>query len=154
LRSGSKIVIPGGVREAVPAYRVPTNSYVANAVGYYSGAYGAGYKRLSTPGYANNSYDYGWCTWWAAHRATQLGNPVPRFLGNANQWTGSRTKPVVGAVAQHFGGGLGHVAVVEAVSADGSMIKYSDMNGLAGWGNAAVTTDWVPVTSFATYLVF
>jgi LysM repeat protein len=151
LKAGQKVIVPGGVKASAPRYRVPTNSYVANYFG--SSSIGYNYKLLPTPGYVNNSYDYGWCTFWAAYRAGQLGNPVPRYLGNANQWVGTNTRPVVGAVGQNFGG-LGHVAVVEAVSPDGSMIKYSDMNGLAGWGNAAITTEWVPASHFANYLVW
>jgi surface antigen len=57
------------------------------------------------------------------------------------------TTPVVGAIAQSNSGPEGHVAIVEAVSDDGAMIKYSDMNGLAGWGREGRTADWVPARS-------
>ena len=41
-------------------------------------------------------------------------------------------------------GGLGHVGIVTAVSEDGSMIKYKDMNGLAGFGRYGETPDFIP----------
>jgi hypothetical protein len=44
------------------------------------------------------------------------------------------------------------VVVVEEVSEDGSMIKYSDMNGLIGWGKAGITNDWVPASGFWAYI--
>lgn len=131
---GQRIVIPGGSKVS-SVYNVT----YGNSAGAWGGA----------AIYNGNGYDYGWCTWYAAERTA-----VPSNWGNANTWdnyapgggwTVSST-PVVGAVAQTDAGGLGHVGVVEAVSADGTMIKYSDMNGLAGWGNVG-HSGWVPVHS-------
>ena len=93
-----------------------------------------------------NTYVRGYCTWYAAARAG-----VPGGWGNANTWhiyaprSGwtISTVPRVGAVAQTTAGWAGHVGIVEAVSEDGSMIKYSDMNGLAGY-NRVGYSDWVP----------
>lgn len=94
-------------------------------------------------------YDRGWCTYYAAAKAG-----VPGGWGNANTWhiyaplsgwTVSTT-PRVGAVAQNSAGWAGHVGIVEAVSDDGTMIKYSDMNGLAGF-NRVGYSDWVPARS-------
>ena len=105
--------------------------------------------------YGGNGYYYGYCTWYAANRIA-----VPSNWGNANTWdnrarssgwTVSRT-PVAGAVAQTDAmSWWGHVAVVEAVSPDGSMIKYSDMNGLAGFGRVGYS-DWVPSSTFQNYI--
>lgn len=136
---GQRIVIPGGSK-ATSVYNVATSSITGGSAGAWGGNQAI---------YAGNAYDYGWCTWYAAERV-----PVPSNWGNANTWdnyaTGSgwtvSTVPVVGAVAQSDAGGWGHVGVVEAVSADGSMIKYSDMNGLAGWGNVG-HSGWVPATA-------
>jgi surface antigen len=85
---------------------------------------------------------------------------VPNNWGNANTWDNyaaitpgwvvSRT-PVVGAVAQTDSGFGGHVAIVEAVSADGTMIKYSDMNGIAGFGRVGYS-DWVSTSYFPHYI--
>lgn len=108
---------------------------------------------IPTLGYAifggANTYVRGYCTWYAAAKAG-----VPGGWGNANTWhiyaprsgwTVSTT-PRVGAVAQTTAGWAGHVGIVEAVSEDGSMIKYSDMNGLAGY-NRVGFSDWVPAHS-------
>ncbi len=106
--------------------------------------------------YGGNGYDFGWCTYYAASRVN-----VPNNWGNASTWDDYArlsgwtvsSRPVAGAVAQtdYAAGGLGHVAYVEAVSPDGSMIKYSDMNGLAGWG-AIGYSGWVPSSTFQHYI--
>jgi surface antigen len=59
--------------------------------------------------------------------------------------------PRVGAIGQSDGGYFGHVAYVEAVSDDGTMIKYSDMNGLAGFGRVGYS-DWVSASKFPKYI--
>jgi surface antigen len=64
----------------------------------------------------------------------------------------SNLTPRAGAVAQTDRGGLGHVAIVQEVSADGTQIKYSDMNGLAGWGRVGYS-DWVSASHFEHYIV-
>lgn len=85
---------------------------------------------------AGNGYDYGYCTWYVKNRRADL----PNRLGNANQWvynarnagfaTGST--PQVGAVAQTGAGALGHVAYVEEVYSNGTIL-VSEMNYVA-WG--------------------
>ncbi len=133
---GQRIVVPGG-NKATSVYNVASS--------YGTGGAWGGRQAI----YAGNAYDYGYCTWYAANRV-----PVPSNWGNANTWDNYAassgwtvsTVPVVGAVAQTDAGGWGHVGVVEAVSDDGTMIKYSDMNGLAGWGNRG-DSGWVPVHS-------
>jgi surface antigen len=131
LAVGQQILIRDGVQPTVRSNRA-----TIPALGYaiFGGA---------------NTYVRGYCTWYAAARAG-----VPGGWGNANTWhiyaprsgwTVS-TVPRVGAVAQTTAGWAGHVGIVEAVSADGSMIKYSDMNGLAGY-NRVGYSDWVPTHS-------
>jgi surface antigen/LysM repeat protein len=109
-----------------------------------------------SPNYGFNGYDYGYCTYYVASKIA-----VPSNWGNANTWDNYARAtpgwtvlltPAVGAVAQTDRGGLGHVAVVEAVSADGTMIKYSDMNGLAGWGRVGYS-DWTSASHFEHYIV-
>jgi N-acetylmuramoyl-L-alanine amidase len=132
---GQRIVIPDGTK-ASSAYNVASYGGASVAWG-------------STAIYGYNGYDYGWCTWYSANKVS-----VPANWGNANTWDNYAarsgwtvsTVPRVGAVAQTDAGGLGHVGVVEAVSEDGTMIKYSDMNGLAGWGRVGYS-DWVPARS-------
>lgn len=107
-----------------------------------------------TAAYGGNGYDYGYCTWYVANRIA-----VPTNWGNANTWAlyaklsgwTVSSAPIAGAIAQTSRGWEGHVAVVEAVSADGTMIKYSDMNGVAGWGRVGYS-DWVPASTFEHYI--
>jgi surface antigen/LysM repeat protein len=109
-----------------------------------------------SPNYGFNGYDYGYCTYYVASKIA-----VPSNWGNANTWDNYARAtpgwtviltPQVGAVAQTDRGSLGHVAIVEGVSADGTMIKYSDMNGLAGWGRVGYS-DWTSASRFEHYIV-
>jgi surface antigen/LysM repeat protein len=109
-----------------------------------------------SPNYGFNGYDYGYCTYYVASKIA-----VPSNWGNANTWDNyARATPgwaVIltprpGAVAQTDRGGLGHVAIVQEVSTDGTQIKYSDMNGLAGWGRVGYS-DWVSASRFEHYIV-
>jgi hypothetical protein len=70
-------------------------------------------------------------------------------------WTVSSRPPVpfrsgvvVQSDAMSF---LGHVGYLEAVSDDGNMIKYSDMNGIAGWGRVGYS-GWVSASTFQHYI--
>lgn len=106
--------------------------------------------------YGNNGYDPGWCTYYAAARGG-----APGGWGHARTWAvnASRTPgwyvskvPVPGAIAQttgiagdRVGGSWGHVGVVEQVKEENGQyyIKYSDMNGIAGF-NRVGHSDWMP----------
>ncbi len=107
-----------------------------------------------TPIYGYNGYDPGWCTYYAAAKSG-----APANWGNANTWayyaarSGWRVSstPTAGAIFQTPRGWAGHVGIVDAVSEDGTMIKYSDMNGLAGFGRVGYS-DWVPATKFPNYI--
>jgi len=146
LTVGQRIIIPDGT-QAGPA--------AANANNFRATAAAGAFAWGIAPVYGSNGYDYGYCTWYAATRV-----PVPSNWGNANTWayyapsSGWQVskRPVAGSVAQTSAGAFGHVAVVESVSADGSMIKYSDMNSLAGWGRVGTTGDWVPARHFQNYI--
>lgn len=119
---------------------------VVRATSRYAGSY--------TPIYGYNGYDVGWCTYYAAAKAG-----VPANWGNANTWayyarlSGWRVSstPTAGAVFQTPRGRWGHVGIVDEVSADGTMMKYSDMNGLAGFGRVGYS-DWVPISTFPNYI--
>jgi surface antigen len=136
LQAGEQIIIPNG-RVA------PVFSYSSFRISSFAATYGG------------NGYDYGWCTYYAASRVS-----VPTNWGNANTWDDYArlsgwtvsTHPIAGAIAQSDAMSfLGHVAYVEAVNADGTMIKYSDMNGLAGWGRVGYS-DWVSASTFQHYI--
>jgi surface antigen len=141
LKPGEQIIIPNG-HVAAPAARLAGSFSPRLSVSSFSPAYGY------------NGYDYGYCTWYVANKVA-----VPSNWGNANTWDNYAAMsgwtvssvPIAGAVAQSDAGFQGHVALVEAVSPDGSMIKYSDMNGLAGWGRVGYS-DWVPASHFPHYI--
>lgn len=134
IHAGEQVLIPNGQQPA-PA-----------SLNY---GYSSGFAFGTAPIYGYNGYIPGWCTFYAASRVS-----VPTNWGNANTWdTGARAAgwtvspvPVVGAIGQTDRGSQGHVGVVDEVSADGTMIKYSDMNGLAGF-NKVGHSDWVPANS-------
>lgn len=144
LRVGSQIIIPDGTNSVVTTAAQVARTSVAASFPWGGGA----------PVYGYNGYDYGYCTWYVANKLS-----VPSNWGNANTWDNlSRVSgwsvssiPRPGAIGQTDAGGYGHVAVVEAVSEDGSMIKYSDMNGLAGFGRVGYS-DWVSASKFPHYI--
>lgn len=126
---GTEIVIPDAIQ---PASRMPVSSFAWGGV---------------NPVYSANGYDYGWCTWHAANRRRETGNPIPSNLGNAITWypiarsmglpTGNQ--PRAGAVLWQTGTHvLGHVAFVEKVNEDGSAL-VSDMN-FPYWGRVTYRT--------------
>ncbi|HKU18694.1 MAG TPA: LysM peptidoglycan-binding domain-containing protein [Candidatus Saccharimonadales bacterium] len=137
ISTGEQIIIPNG-QQPVAA----VSSY------YLAGTF--------TALYGGNGYDYGFCTWYVA---TQIA--VPSNWGNASSWayyaalsgwTVSST-PVVGAIAQtpYAAGGLGHVAIVDAVSDDGTQIKIRDMNGIAGFARVGYS-DWISTSTYPHYI--
>lgn len=130
LKVGERILIRGGVQQV-------SNPILSRRFSYtFSAAYGAG-----------NGYDYGWCTWHAANRRIQSGRPLPTNLGNAISWYYNAQRagmavgaqPQAGAVVWHANiGGLGHVAYVESINEDGSLV-VSDMN-YPIWGRVTYRT--------------
>lgn len=142
LKVGERIIIPNGTISVAPVY-----SY--NSVGASGFAWG------SSAIYGSNGYDFGECTWYVA---TQI--PVPANWGNAATWAaGARASgwrvssvPTVGAIAQtpYAAGGLGHVAIVDGVSSDGTKVLIRDMNGIAGWDR--VGTAWEPTSEYPNYI--
>lgn len=136
IKPGQRIVIPNGKKPAAA-----TSSY---SLGSFAARYGF------------NGYDYGWCTWYVANKVN-----MPANWGNANTWDNSArrtegwtvsSQPVPGAIAQTDGmSAWGHVAYVEEVSADGTMIKYSDMNGIARWGVVGYS-GWVSARTYPSYI--
>lgn len=136
---------------------IPNATQVATATAASISATGvAGFPWGSGPVYGYNGYDYGFCTWYVA---TQL--PVPANWGNASTWAifarasgwGVSQAPAVGAIAQtgRAAGGEGHVAIVDAVSPDGSQIQIRDMNGVAGWGRVGYS-GWIPASTFQNFI--
>ncbi len=136
LKVGDTILIPDG---SIASVAVRATSY-----GLSSGF---------VPTYGGNTYARGYCTWYVASLIqvpNNWGNAVTWAAGAARSgWIVSKT-PVPGAIAQR-GGGAGHVAIVRDVSADGSMIIFSDMNGISGFGRVG-TSGWVSASEYSNYL--
>lgn len=107
-----------------------------------------------TPRYGANGYDWGWCTYYAAARSGAPGN-----WGNASTWayyarlSGWRvsSSPTPGAIFQTPSGWAGHVGIVEEVSEDGSQMKISDMNGIAGFGRVGYS-GWISSSTYPNYI--
>lgn len=143
LRVGERILIPDGKIQPVAVHTPYT--YSAPVAGFAWGG--------NSPIYGSNGYDYGYCTWYVATRIS-----MPANWGNADTWPAGAaasgwtisSTPQVGAIAQGAPIAM-HVAYVEAVSDNGSMIKFSDMNNLAGWGVRG-DSDWVPASYFPRYI--
>lgn len=89
------------------------------------------------PFLTTNTYAWGNCTYWAAKRRAQTGNPIPNSWGNAATWATRAAqdgyvvnhRPSSGAIMQtpYSAGGLGHVAFVESVDPNGTW-HISEMN--------------------------
>lgn len=144
--AGEVIVIPDGI---VPAVPVVSRSGGATSAG-------ARFAFGTSAIYNSNGYDYGWCTWHAANRRKEIGRPIPSNMGNAISWLSVARRaglptgnaPQAGAVVYHKNiGGLGHVAFVEKINDDGSIL-ISDMNYPA-WGRVTYRT--VGPAEFGSY---
>lgn len=117
-----RIVIPGGVIRAAPVVSRP----------YY-----AGFAFGNTAIYGYNGYVPGYCTWYVANKRAAIGRPLPANLGNAGPWISRGTAaragfavnrtPAAGAAVVTNTSNPGHVAFVEEVRSDGSVL-ISEMN--------------------------
>ena len=139
LTNGLKIVIPSGVLPETerPGYVAPiVYSPIRSSTGFVSGVgswSGDVINMQIFRGVDANSGGYaaGNCTAYAYYRRAQLGNPVPRQLGNASSWATQARKfnhvvngiPRAGAVIQAGN----HVGVVEEVYPNGDL-RITDMN--------------------------
>lgn len=139
---GQRIVIPGGVlpAEQVPGYQPPSASR-GNTSQSFGGSSGYRVNSGIASASAGNRYAFGNCTWYVYERRAQLGRPVGSFWGNANSWSiyaqsagfTVNNQPATGAILSERSGYYGHVAVVETVNGDGSIV-ISEMNNYAYGG--------------------
>jgi len=134
--TGLKIIIPNGQlpNTEQPGYVAPvvySTASTNSSSGYYPG-----YRA----GSVGNRYAYGNCTWYAYERRAAMGMAVGSFWGNGGSWGYSaraagyatNNTPAYGAVLVEAGS-PGHVAVVESVSEDGTVV-VSEMNNSAYGG--------------------
>ncbi len=144
---GLKIIIPGGVlpTNERPGYSAPVS---------YSGGYSSQYRA----GSVGNRYAFGNCTWYAYERRAALGNPVGSFWGNGGSWAYAASasgyqvdhSPAAGAVLVEVGS-PGHVAIVESVQGDGSVV-LSEMNNSAYGGFNIINSRTLSAGQAALYL--
>ncbi|MDO4913521.1 MAG: CHAP domain-containing protein [Bifidobacteriaceae bacterium] len=114
-----------------------SNSNVAKLMDQDQGLLPAGFNPNHATGDTGNAYEFSQCTWWAYVRRHQLGLPVGSYLGNGNQWAASakrlgywvdNTPRHVGDIISFAAGQAdsdttyGHVAIVEKINADGSIV--------------------------------
>jgi LysM repeat protein len=140
LAVGTLVVVPGGVG---PEYKAPVILAPRVSVSRFTEI---------TPGnYSTARFPWGYCTWYVASK-----RPVA-WLGNAYQWVDNARAmgyatgptPAVGAVMVTWESGLGHVAFVESVNADGTF-TVSEMN-FRGFGVVSTRTirvSQVPLIAF------
>jgi len=147
ITDGTQIIVPNGS---------PRNSAVARTARRSSGTASYGFAANPVVG-GGNTYSRGYCTWHAANRRAAIGRPIPNRMGNAIRWASVARSagyavdgnPRAGDVLWHRNiGGAGHVAFVEGVNADGSLL-VSDMN-YPSWGRVTYRT--VPSGEFGKYL--
>ncbi|HFH9684177.1 immunogenic secreted protein [Streptococcus pyogenes] len=124
-----------------------------------------GYKRSQPQNvltYKSETYSFGQCTWYAYNRVKELGYQVDRYMGNGGDWQRkpgfvTTHKPKVGYVVSFAPGQAGadatygHVAVVEQIKEDGSiLISESNVMGL---GTISYRTFTADQASLLTYVV-
>lgn len=134
-------------QQAATATAVTQDGFDAGAGGY------AGIPSAPAgTGAGLNRFFYGQCTYWAnMHYHDLTGVWVP-WLGNANQWTSgaynngwvvSGTPKVYSIIVLQAGvqgaGYYGHVAVVEHINSDGSVLT-SNWNWAGNWGRTTYVT--------------
>lgn len=99
-----------------------------------------------------NYYDWGSCAWYVFEQRSERGLGVSNMWGDAKNWASNAqaagysvsNSPSVGAIMQapaYTNGayGLGHVAIVESVNSDGSIV-VSEMQFNGGLGSLSTRT--------------
>ncbi len=139
INPGDKVRIPAA-DEQLPDRFANVQAVSASSEVVYAGQH---YSNVPQKGHyvdsAGNTYYNGYCTWYAKNRRADL----PNKLGNGGQWVANAaaqgyatgSAPRAGAIAES----PGHVAYVESVNPDGTMV-ISEMNGPAGYGNVGTRT--------------
>ncbi|MFZ2836642.1 MAG: CHAP domain-containing protein [Candidatus Saccharimonadales bacterium] len=165
ISTGLQIIVPDGQLPETerPGYVAPRQVTTSQSFNYgysyasYTGNGSFMYVNSAGTSGGNKNY-YGQCTWYAWERRQAIGRPLPGMvLGNAYSWASTlgsagylvNHTPAVGAVLQTSsgGGGYGHVAVVESISANGD-VTVSEMNFI---GNNVVSSRTIPAGSAASF---
>ncbi|MCC3724300.1 CHAP domain-containing protein, partial [Staphylococcus haemolyticus] len=111
----------------------------------------------SSPTFSHqNLYTAGQCTWYVFDRRSQAGKPISTYWSDAKYWAGNAAadgytvdhNATVGSIMQTTTGYYGHVAYVERVNADGSIL-ISEMNYANGPYNTNTRT--IPASVVSSY---
>ncbi|MBO0928382.1 LysM peptidoglycan-binding domain-containing protein [Staphylococcus sp. 30400_3112M30941] len=103
-----------------------------------------------------NLYTEGQCTWYVFDRRAQAGKPISTYWSDAKYWAGNAANdgyqvnntPSVGSIMQSTPGPYGHVAYVERINGDGSIL-ISEMNYTYGPYNMNYRT--IPASEVSSY---
>lgn len=145
----SFLIFPGQVLKVVGTTAANTNSPSPQAStstgGYYTPVF-----------YHQNLYDWGQCTWHTFNRRAQVGKPISTYWWHAYNWDNAARadgytvdhNPTVGSILQSDAGYYGHVAFVERVNGDGSVL-VSEMNFTGNPGIMTYRT--VPASQVGLY---
>ncbi|AJC96994.1 LysM peptidoglycan-binding domain-containing protein [Staphylococcus hyicus] len=129
----SFLIFPGQTLKVSGSAATPTQPsapVVPTGSGYYSPVFNH-----------SNLYDWGQCTWHVFNKRLAAGKGISTYWWNANAWDDNaardgytiNNRPAVGSILQSDMGYYGHVAYVERVNADGSIL-VSEMNYSASPG--------------------
>ena len=103
-----------------------------------------------------NLYTEGQCTWYVFDKRSQAGKPISTYWSDAKYWASNAANdgyqvnntPSVGAIMQSTPGPYGHVAYVERINGDGSIL-ISEMNYTNGPYNMNYRT--IPASEVSSY---
>ena len=156
VREGMQLIVPGGVlpEEDRPGYVSPAEraSQQRSVLPTGNGAQTGASSNVTAS--VGNRYAFGYCTWYVYERRPDVGS----YWGNASSWAASARAagftvvqgvPQAGAIFQ-YGGGYGHVGIVESVDHASGTMRISDMNGIAGFNR--VGYDTVPINGSWNYI--
>lgn len=143
----------------LPAMAVASMTNVSALIGSGSdGGSGDNASLYTGPASANDTYDWGNCTYWVFLLRQKANHPIPNTWGNAADWElHARLEgyvvdhtPTVGAIMQtaNAAKGLGHVAYVTAVDVTTGAWTISEMNVK---GLDIVDTQTYPALAAANY---
>lgn len=161
LTPNTDIILPSGTLPDTekPGYVAPVTTTTLRYYAGYSGGFSGQTWNIGYGTPDNGLYAHGNCTLYAYNRRKALGLPVGDHWGNASSWAYSAASegylvnntPSEGAVMQN-GGGLGHVAIVEKILANGDL-SISEMNAyVSGGGYNIVSGRIVLAANVGQYL--
>lgn len=120
-------------------------------------------KKIDTSGYDASTYPWGQCTWFVYNRAKEVGVSYDPYMGNGGAWKSKAGYKTTHTPTEHsaisFAPGeagadpsYGHVAFVEQVKKDGSIL-ISESNGTGGLGSVSYRTFDKATASTFTYVI-